>query len=92
MNDLFAIIPEMAPPDEVDALMDELLAWCKAERGRQKELARELGVTEQVMSNWLSKRKTPSLKYWLQLQVYVKRIRRRRGFRVPKDKGPEPAR
>jgi hypothetical protein len=66
----------MAPPDEVDGLMDELLAWCKARRGRQKELAREMGVTEQVMSNWLWKRKTPSLKYWLRLQAVVKKLRR----------------
>ena len=67
---------QMAPPDEVDSLMNELLAWCKDRRGRQKELAEELGVTEQVMSNWLWKRKTPSLKYWLQLQAVVKKLRR----------------
>ena len=71
-------LSQMAPPEEVEALMNEIRLWCEAQRGRQKQLAQEFGVSEQVMSNWLNKRKTPSLKYWLQLQAFAKRMRRRR--------------
>jgi transcriptional regulator with XRE-family HTH domain len=71
------MIPAMAP-EEVASLMNEIRLWCAAERGRQKALASELGVTEQVISNWLNKRKTPSLSYWLKLQTVAKKIRRRK--------------
>jgi hypothetical protein len=66
------------PPKEVDELMSELLTWCKAERGRGRELAAAIGVTEHVVSNWLYRRKNPSLKYWLDLQAFAKKIRRRK--------------
>ena len=66
------------PPEEVEKVMDEIRVWCEAKRGRQKQLARDVGVSEQVMSNWLNKRKTPSLTYWLQLQALAQKIRRRR--------------
>jgi hypothetical protein len=66
------------PPKEVDELMNELLAWSKEERGRGREIAAAIGVTEQVVSNWLYRRKTPSIKYWLQLQAFAKTIRRRK--------------
>jgi hypothetical protein len=66
------------PPHEVDKLMSELLAWSKEERGRGRELAAAIGVTEQVVSNWLYRRKNPSLKYWLELQAFAKKIHRRK--------------
>ena len=47
--------------------MDEIRLWCGVLRGPQKELAQKLQVTEQVLTNWLNKRKTPSLKNWLRL-------------------------
>ena len=78
MSDLSATISEMAAPQEVEALMDEIRVWCEAQRGRQKQLAIHFGVTEQVMSNWLNKHKTPSLANWLKLQAFAKKMRRRR--------------
>jgi hypothetical protein len=48
-------------------LYDELKAWCKAERGRQRQLAGTLGVSEALVSNWLARRKTPILRHWLAL-------------------------
>lgn len=63
------------PPEEVEKLMIALQAWCKSGRGRQKELADAIGVTEQVLSNWLHRRKTPSMPYWFQLQAFVKKKR-----------------
>ncbi len=81
MNSVSDMIGQMAPPDEVDQLMSELLAWRRAERGRGRELAAAIGVSEQVVSNWLYRRKTPSLKYWLALQAFAKKQRRSRGSR-----------
>ena len=66
------------PPEEVDKLMSELLTWCKAKRGRGRELAAAIGVSEQVVSNWLYRRKNPSLNYWLALQAFAKTIKRRK--------------
>jgi transcriptional regulator with XRE-family HTH domain len=66
------------PPEELDALMAELKAWCKAKHGRQRELAAELGVTEQVLSNWIARRKMPGLQNYLRLQAFLKRQRRGR--------------
>jgi hypothetical protein len=63
------------PPKEVDELMDALLLWCKAERGRSRDLAAEIGVEPQVLSNWLYKRKRPSLDYWFALVAFAKRKR-----------------
>ena len=77
MDELLVMIPAMAP-EEVESLMNDIRLWCAAERGRQKELASELGVTQQVFSNWLNGHKTPALPYWLKLQALAKKIRRRK--------------
>ncbi len=61
------------PPKELDALMSELKAWCKREHGRQKALADELGVTEQLVSNWIARRKKPGLENYLKLQAFLKK-------------------
>jgi transcriptional regulator with XRE-family HTH domain len=66
------------PPKELDALMAELKAWCKREHGRQKALADELGVTEQLVSNWIARRKTPGLENYLKLKAFLDKQRRRR--------------
>jgi transcriptional regulator with XRE-family HTH domain len=66
------------PPEEIDAIMAELKAWCKAKHGRQRELASELGVTEQVISNWIARRKMPGLENYLRLQAFLKKQRRSR--------------
>jgi transcriptional regulator with XRE-family HTH domain len=70
-------LPAM-PPEELDALMAELKAWCKAEHGRQKDLAAELDVTEQVLSNWIAGRKKPGLENYLKLRAFLKHRRRGR--------------
>jgi hypothetical protein len=69
------------PPEELDALMAELKAWCKAKHGRQRELAAELGVTEQVLSNWIARRKMPGLENYLRLQAFLKKQKRCRSRR-----------
>jgi hypothetical protein len=64
--------------EEVAFLMAELLAYTKSEHGRHRALAKELGVDEGVLANWLHMHRTPSLENWLKLQAVVKKIRRRR--------------
>jgi len=66
------------PPEEFDVLMARLKAWCKEKHGRQKALAEELGITEQLLSNWIAKRKTPGLENYLKLQAFLKNQRRHR--------------
>jgi transcriptional regulator with XRE-family HTH domain len=59
-------------PDELDRFMARLKRWAKKERGRSKEIADALGVSEQVVSNWLNRRKTPSLDHWFKLQEFAR--------------------
>ena len=39
--------------EKLKAVRDELARVCKP-RGRQKQVAKELGVSEQVLSNWIN--------------------------------------
>jgi hypothetical protein len=59
-------------PQEVDKLISELTAWCRVRHGRQRQLAAMLGVSEQLVSNWLARRKTPTLRHGLQIQELLK--------------------
>jgi len=57
-------------------LMAEAKAWCRAERGRQSRLARQIGVTPQTLSNWLAGLKRPSLQKFLALKAFLDSVRR----------------
>jgi transcriptional regulator with XRE-family HTH domain len=46
------------PPEEVEKLVAELSAWCEAKYGRQSELADKLGVSKQLVANWLENEPT----------------------------------
>jgi hypothetical protein len=65
-------------PQEVDKLISELTTWCRGQHGRQRELAAMLGVSEQLVSNWLARRKTPTLQHGLQIQEFLKKRRKSR--------------
>jgi hypothetical protein len=52
-------------PSEVEKLMGELRTWVDAEYGRRADLARELGVPRQRITDWLSGRKAPTLEQGL---------------------------
>jgi transcriptional regulator with XRE-family HTH domain len=68
---LISGITRRVPPDEIDRLMNALLKWCKKERGRQRQLAAELRVTEQVASNWLNRRKNPRVTHYVKLREFA---------------------
>ncbi|MGA8656641.1 MAG: helix-turn-helix domain-containing protein [Chthoniobacterales bacterium] len=67
------------PPEELDRLMAELRTWCKANHGEQKKLAEALGISEQLLSNWIARRKTPGLQKYLALHALLNERRRGSG-------------
>jgi transcriptional regulator with XRE-family HTH domain len=65
----------MSPP-ETDKLIAELRAWCSLERGRQVQVAKQLGVPRQRISDWLAGRKNPTLEQGLALQAFLEKQRK----------------
>jgi transcriptional regulator with XRE-family HTH domain len=63
---------------ELKKLMEELSELCRS-HGRQKEIAQEMGVSEQVLSNWLNGSRSPSLDSYFKIQEFLKKQKRRRG-------------
>jgi DNA-binding XRE family transcriptional regulator len=64
---------------ETEKLMAELKTWVDAEYGRRAEVARELNVSRQRVTDWLSDRYAPTLEQGLKLQAFLKKQRRFRG-------------
>jgi transcriptional regulator with XRE-family HTH domain len=71
-------LPPMPDRDpEVERLIAELRAWCKAKHGRNTQIAEMLGVYRQLVSDWLSGNATPTLAAGLKLQAFLKKRRPR---------------
>lgn len=66
------------PPEELEKLLAELRAWCKAKHGRQKEIAEALQVSEDTVSHWIANRKTPGLAKYFEIRDFLKKQRRRK--------------
>jgi transcriptional regulator with XRE-family HTH domain len=66
-------------PKESEKLIADLKVWVDAEYGRRAELARMLGVSRQLVSDWLAGRKMPTLDSGLKIQTFLKKQRRSRG-------------
>jgi hypothetical protein len=64
------------PPKESEILIAELKAWADAKYGRRSAIARMLGLSPQLVSDWLAGRKTPTLDTGFQLQAFLKKQRR----------------
>jgi hypothetical protein len=58
---------------EVKKLMEQLRTWVDAEYGRRADVARELGVPRQRITDWLSGRKAPTLEQGLRLASILRR-------------------
>ena len=71
------ILPPM-PEKASERLLAELKAWCDQKRGRRAEIARMLNVSPQLVSDWMARRKTPTLDDGLKLMAFLKEHRRRR--------------
>jgi transcriptional regulator with XRE-family HTH domain len=58
--------------EKLKAVMDELARVCKP-RGRQKQVAKELGVSEQVLSNWINGSRIPMMKNYFKIEDFLKK-------------------
>ena len=67
----------MPEEKESERLLAELKAWCDQKHGRRMELARLLGVSPQLVSDWMARRRTPTLDDGLKLMAFLKQQRRR---------------
>jgi hypothetical protein len=59
------------PPEELDRLIAELDAWCTSKYGRQTEIADHLGVSKQLVANWLARRRTPTLRHYFAIRTFL---------------------
>jgi transcriptional regulator with XRE-family HTH domain len=55
---------------EYSKIIEELREWCKAQHGRQKELADGLGISKQLVSSWLTQGRKISLNQWIKIQEW----------------------
>jgi len=58
--------------DELKQKLDELSALCGV-HGRQKQIAREMGVSEQALSNWLNGSRSPSLESFFKIRDFLQK-------------------
>jgi transcriptional regulator with XRE-family HTH domain len=63
---------------EVEALINELKAWCKEKHGRNTEIAEMLGVSRQLVSDWFAGTAVPTLATGLKIQKFLKTKRRKK--------------
>jgi transcriptional regulator with XRE-family HTH domain len=56
-----------------ERLLTLLSACAGAKRGRQHELAQAIGVTDEQVSNWINRKKTPSLRHGLAVLEFLRR-------------------
>lgn len=63
---------------EIENLINQLRDWCKEEYGRNSEVARTLGVSRQLISDWFAGRTVPSWAAGRQIEKFLKKQRRRR--------------
>ena len=61
--------------EELEQVIVDLTAWCNVEHGRQTELAKRLGVSKQLVSHWVNRRRTPSLHNFLKVRKFLQRQR-----------------
>jgi DNA-binding XRE family transcriptional regulator len=66
------------PSPETKALLDELRAWVSQERGRQAELARQLGVGRSTVNEWIKGESLPSWEAGRKLEQFLRKQRGRK--------------
>ena len=62
----------MEMPPRVRKLLNELEAYAKRNRIIQKDLAKELGVVPQQLSDWLRGHRTPNTERILKIQEFLR--------------------
>jgi predicted XRE-type DNA-binding protein len=61
---------------ETEALIAQLKEWTSQKRGRQSEIARMLGVSRSVVSDWLKGTVVPSWEAGKKLEQFLKKQRK----------------
>ena len=70
---------------ELPLLLEQCGRWlgtvscCDAERGWRAQIARAFGVPPELVSDWFAKRKTPTWKQELRIQLFVESELRGKG-------------
>jgi predicted XRE-type DNA-binding protein len=64
-------------PKESDILMAELKSWCEEKYGRQAEVAEAIGVSRQIVTDWIKGRAIPNLDNGLALRAFLQKQRKR---------------
>jgi len=67
----------IVPPKEYERVITELIQWCAEERGRQQELAKELGVSRKAVNSWVKRTRHPRIEQFFALQAFLRKQRRR---------------
>jgi hypothetical protein len=58
--------------DPEEKLICDLQVWARAKYGRRAFLARKLGVSKQLVSFWITRKRTPRLHHGFALQSFLK--------------------
>lgn len=58
--------------DPEEKLIRDLQAWAGGKYGRSALLARKLGVSKQLVSHWLTRKRTPTLHHGFAIQTFLK--------------------
>jgi hypothetical protein len=64
-------------PRESQILMAELKSWCDERYGRRAEVAEAIGVSRQVVSDWIKGHAIPNLDNGLALRAFLQKQRKR---------------
>ena len=59
------------PVKDIEALMAELQAWAREERGRQMLLARATGVSKQTVSAWVKGTSVPTWQMGIRIEAFL---------------------
>jgi transcriptional regulator with XRE-family HTH domain len=60
---------------ELKKLMRELAEFCRT-HSRQKEMAKEIGVSAQILSNWLNASRSPGLGSYFNIRDFLSKQKR----------------
>jgi hypothetical protein len=58
-----------------EQVLKRLRAWCQEKRGRNVEIAQTLGVSKQLVTDWLKGRALPTWKNGAKLEEFLKNQR-----------------
>jgi transcriptional regulator with XRE-family HTH domain len=61
---------------EIEKLISKLQTWCQEKRGRNTEIAKMLGVSRQLVSDWFSRKTDPLADKLFVIRDFLRKQRR----------------